>query len=180
MRKVLLGIAGAAALSIASGAQAQITFVPVAPDSSIFFEGNVGCDDPTAATPCAFMTSGSFTAPLGFDLVSATITSVFQAGNPSGDIDFTSVTLNGISFNLDPSGAVENGSLLNQLLLPGAFANTINVSGTTGGSGTFNGSLAFAVGAVPEPATWAMMLLGFAGIGSQIRRRRQKLQVHFA
>jgi len=27
-------------------------------------------------------------------------------------------------------------------------------------------------GAVPEPATWAMMLLGFAGIGMTIRKRR--------
>jgi len=29
-----------------------------------------------------------------------------------------------------------------------------------------------AVAAVPEPATWALMLLGFAGIGFTIRRRR--------
>jgi len=28
-------------------------------------------------------------------------------------------------------------------------------------------------GAVPEPATWAMMLVGFAGIGMTIRRRRK-------
>ena len=28
---------------------------------------------------------------------------------------------------------------------------------------------------VPEPATWAMMLLGFGGIGAMIRRRRQVL-----
>jgi hypothetical protein len=28
-------------------------------------------------------------------------------------------------------------------------------------------------GAVPEPSSWAMMLLGFAGIGMMIRRRRQ-------
>jgi hypothetical protein len=27
--------------------------------------------------------------------------------------------------------------------------------------------------AVPEPTTWAMMLLGFGGIGAMIRRRRQ-------
>jgi hypothetical protein len=26
---------------------------------------------------------------------------------------------------------------------------------------------------VPEPATWAMMLVGFAGIGMAVRRRRQ-------
>lgn len=34
---------------------------------------------------------------------------------------------------------------------------------------TLNGA---PVGGVPEPATWAMMLLGFAGIGLAMRRRR--------
>jgi hypothetical protein len=28
--------------------------------------------------------------------------------------------------------------------------------------------------ALPEPATWAMMLLGFGGIGFQLRRRRSQ------
>ncbi|HEY2356694.1 MAG TPA: PEPxxWA-CTERM sorting domain-containing protein [Phenylobacterium sp.] len=31
-------------------------------------------------------------------------------------------------------------------------------------------------GGVPEPATWAMMLIGFGGIGALIRRRRHTLQ----
>ena len=35
---------------------------------------------------------------------------------------------------------------------------------------TFNG----VTGAVPEPATWAMMLLGFGGIGMAIRRSRKR------
>lgn len=35
-------------------------------------------------------------------------------------------------------------------------------------------------GAVPEPATWAMMLLGFGAMGSTIRRRRQKMAISFA
>jgi hypothetical protein len=34
---------------------------------------------------------------------------------------------------------------------------------------TFNGS------AVPEPSTWAMMLLGFAGIGVAVRRSRKRM-----
>jgi hypothetical protein len=28
---------------------------------------------------------------------------------------------------------------------------------------------------VPEPATWAMMILGFGAVGSTIRRRRTRL-----
>ena len=34
--------------------------------------------------------------------------------------------------------------------------------------------------AVPEPATWAMMLLGFAGIGASMRRRRRLLLAQIA
>jgi hypothetical protein len=29
------------------------------------------------------------------------------------------------------------------------------------------------VSGVPEPATWAMMILGFAGIGAALRRRNR-------
>jgi len=33
---------------------------------------------------------------------------------------------------------------------------------------------------VPEPATWAMMLVGFAGIGMSLRRRRQTVLAQIA
>ena len=33
------------------------------------------------------------------------------------------------------------------------------------------------IGAVPEPSTWAMMLLGFAGLGFAFRQSRRKLSV---
>jgi len=36
------------------------------------------------------------------------------------------------------------------------------------------------VPAVPEPATWLMMLIGFGAIGSVVRRRRQTIQVSYA
>ena len=35
-------------------------------------------------------------------------------------------------------------------------------------------------GAVPEPATWAMMLVGFGAIGGALRYRRRKTSVSFA
>ena len=39
--------------------------------------------------------------------------------------------------------------------------------------GVDNVSILAAVGAVPEPATWAMMLFGFGAVGITIRRRRR-------
>jgi hypothetical protein len=33
------------------------------------------------------------------------------------------------------------------------------------------------VAAVPEPATWAMMLLGFAGLGFAFRQSRRKVSM---
>jgi hypothetical protein len=43
-------------------------------------------------------------------------------------------------------------------------------------TGTFDIAQA-AIGGVPEPATWAMLLLGFGGIGAMLRlaRRRQDI-----
>ena len=44
----------------------------------------------------------------------------------------------------------------------------------TDGKGVSNAAIYGYGGAVPEPATWAMMLLGFGGIGMAMRRRRKK------
>lgn len=46
---------------------------------------------------------------------------------------------------------------------------------------SFNGSLSYTVNAaVPEPATWAMMIGGFGAIGGAMRYRRRKASVSFA
>jgi hypothetical protein len=37
-----------------------------------------------------------------------------------------------------------------------------------------NGVVTPGVGAVPEPSTWAMMILGFAGLGFMAYRRKSK------
>jgi opacity protein-like surface antigen len=78
------------------------------------------------------------------------------------------------------NGSVQNSNRFNYL--PVGFDpnidNTYSVSLTTYLGGTVQHSLtAFAqVGAgapaVPEPATWAMMLIGFGAVGFQMRRKR--------
>lgn len=37
-----------------------------------------------------------------------------------------------------------------------------------------------APGGVPEPATWALMILGFGGIGTAMRRNKAKVRVNYA
>ncbi len=46
-----------------------------------------------------------------------------------------------------------------------AFANLIGNDGVRGGKGELDISLG--PPAVPEPSTWAMLLLGFAGLGAR-------------
>lgn len=49
----------------------------------------------------------------------------------------------------------------------------------TGGTYSQAGANEISQGAVPEPSTWAMMLVGFGAIGYGMRRRRQKVSVRF-
>ncbi|MBI0477237.1 PEP-CTERM sorting domain-containing protein [Sphingomonas sp. MA1305] len=54
-----------------------------------------------------------------------------------------------------------------------AFADNVTLS-TTGGSTTYN--FEAATGAVPEPATWAMMILGMGAVGFMLRSAKRRSQ----
>ena len=105
--------------------------------------------------------------------------------------------LNGVDFLLDFSGgntlygdlygtATPSGvPLLNNISLTydifGGTGQFLNATGTFLGVGTVDQrtpgvtQVAINFSAVPEPSTWAMMLLGFAGIGLALRHRRSAL-----
>ena len=61
------------------------------------------------------------------------------------------------------------------------FSNN-GIQGATGGAGgSFEfGTFTLTQAAVPEPATWAMMMLGFGMIGFAARNRRQQVRVTYA
>ena len=175
MRKNLLCTSVVTAASLfASSANAAEIFVKTDP-SWVYGDDTVSC---TLPAPCAFTRTFNFVTPTGFNLASADIASV--AVNAFTDINFSSVTLNGINFNIAGSGMFENRNLANQSLVPGGN-NSLIVTGTSGGGASFTGNLAFSqVAAIPEPATWMMMLLGFAGIGFTMRRKNKStLQVRY-
>jgi hypothetical protein len=59
--------------------------------------------------------------------------------------------------------------------------NTYSVNLSAGGrSLTTYAQIGAGAGAVPEPATWVMMLVGFGGIGFQMRRKRPQMPAQIA
>jgi hypothetical protein len=111
------------------------------------------------------------------------------------DLDITSVLINGTIFasellkdangvqcfveGVGTCGATEQFSASN-VPITGGQLNTIVVTGTSRGNGSYGGNLTFTPTAVPEPATWALMFLGFAGIGWTLRRKRSGALAQFA
>jgi hypothetical protein len=102
--------------------------------------------------------SGLYSIIVGTSTPGASITGVSLTGD-GGSPTYGSVT-----------GSAPSLSLLVSDLAAGdyrvAFSGTAPANG-----GVLSGNLTFIP--VPEPATWAMMLVGFAGIGLAMRRQRR-------
>ena len=93
------------------------------------------------------------------------------------NVDFTNIFISGISgtFNLtkvDDDGFSESWRRSNLLLGAGQYTLTMNGATAGAGAGALAGNVTIGQ-AVPEPGTWAMMLLGFGAIGFAMRRRKQ-------
>lgn len=163
--KRLLAATLATALLAGTAAQAAhtITFAPPAANGS--FSGTFGN---TAISAGAFSDTFNFTMPTG--VAAGTISSNFST-DQLNNIDFTAVTLNGTAFSVGSTGQTEFRSLNSLPVTSGT--QTLVVSGSSGGNASYSGTLAFTpTVAVPEPATWAMMITGFGGVGALLRRKR--------
>jgi hypothetical protein len=104
--------------------------------------------------------------------------------------------LDGMNFDITPSNLQNNGAIqtgpagqfytltINEAV-PGSgdylsvYTSSGNIYSTPYGSGIYSATITSIAGptlasAVPEPSTWAMMILGFAGLGLMGYRRKSK------
>jgi len=182
MRKLMYSVTAAAVLALGSTANAAV--VVTNPTPAIYTPpatgGFLGEVAPSAGATSVTVTP--FNDVFNFSIAGSPGSTNSQVGtillNGSQNINFTSITMDGSPFTLiSGPGAAEQWACcgaggLGSLLL-GVGPHNITLVGNLIGAnaGSYSGTLN--VQPVPEPATWAMMLLGFAGIGMSIRRRRQ-------
>ena len=128
------------------------------------------------------------TSPISFDF---SIGGVEGGGSTSGANIFLTNLLTGQTASYNPffigndnittaSGDIQNSARLNFSFLSSLnfnanTNNTYRIDLTAGGNTvtSFAQLGSGAVAAVPEPATWAMMLVGFGAMGVSLRRRRR-------
>ena len=99
----------------------------------------------------------------------------------SSGIDFTSAILTGPGGPYELVKEFDNGisefwNLSSLFLEAGTYTLTIN--GENNSTGSLGGTVT--INAVPEPGTWAMMLLGFGAAGFAMRRRRAPVLAQMA
>jgi hypothetical protein len=166
MRNLLFAAAAAATLMAAApyanaATVLNFTFAPDGNSAVASFN--------SSGTGTTFSDTYSFTLPAGFASTSLTSAAV----NGMTDTAFTSVMLNGTTLTTNSTGSIDEKSLLHVAVNPGS--NTLVVNGTSGGLFSYGGNVSFEklVSSVPEPASWALMIMGFGGLGAALRTKRR-------
>ncbi|MDP1025755.1 FxDxF family PEP-CTERM protein [Sphingomonas sp. KR1UV-12] len=162
-----------------------------------------------AATAIAASPASAATGLITFEFQNGSLVGLFGNTNPSGtgtdtynftldqasnvfastsslglrltftDLDFTSVKLNNVAFDNISSGVFELRTI-SQLVAAGPQTLTVGYRNAQFLS-SYSGKLVVTpVAAVPEPATWAMMLLGFGMVAGVARYRRRSANVTYA
>jgi hypothetical protein len=124
----------------------------------------------------AIGTSGAFTDVFTFSpsISSSDIIAQVTAYNFTADsgLSFSSVSLNGVSL-FTPTGVNPAIGLSGTITVSDLTSLVLTVSGMSSGGGAYGGNINIkAISAVPEPATYGMMLGGLALVGFVARRRK--------
>jgi len=160
-------LAAVALSASAAGAATYVNYGPVGSDGGFTITfGNTGITDADIADVF------TFTLPTGrTDFV---ITSTMSG--TSQNITWSSITFNGTEFDSSTAGWNEF-SFLNGVLVTEGSQQQLVLTGTGGGNASYSGVITFMPQAsvpVPEPAAWALMIVGFGGAGAALRRTRNR------
>jgi hypothetical protein len=149
------------ALGSAGSPQLDLTYTATSPGAGSIF---------LFASDTGFTSGGPFALTIGgTNPPGGTVTGQAWGGTSNTVLDFS-----GVLATVGPFNTAGYNGTASFTLAPSAnpFSLTIGtaIALTSGGSATGDLSLS----AVPEPSTWAMMILGFIGVGFMAYRRKDK------
>lgn len=171
---------------LAFGAAAAASLM-AAPASAATFVSNINFAIGNCAVQCTGLFGNGATVPTFDDYFTLTIPNngtlagQSQAITINGNLTFSSVYLQGPGlsgpiYNFTITNGNPSQAVLNPTggALSGAYR--LYVAGAANAQGTgYAGNITLA--AVPEPATWALFILGFGGLGLAMRRRNAQVRV---
>jgi hypothetical protein len=106
------------------------------------------------------------------------LSSFSVSGQTAGWAVIERTTINGVTLATTPlfTGVSDSAFSTNAAFAGALFTADEHYTITSVGEGSFNGGIDISA-AVPEPATWGMMLLGFVGLAFAFHKRRRVLGV---
>jgi len=172
----LLAAAAAATTMMAVAGAANATNYPITISvggSGTQTGGFTGVVTPDQLVGGFFNDTASFTLTLPGNLDSQ-LSTILLGG--IANVSFTQVYLDVLdaahTFQVTTQGDGTEKAVLSNPISVGVGAHTIFIKGTLAGDiGSYGGTVN--VAAVPEPATWAMMILGMGMVGFGLRMRRR-------
>jgi hypothetical protein len=161
----------ASALAVSAPAQAAVQFAG---------QGANNIVDGTGAFYDSAIPKGTFTDIINFDVATSGTADVgiIYLNVLSGITNLTA-SFNGSAINFEPlrpGSATLSGGVMSPIT---AGTQTLTISGLSGGKGSYSGNVAFS-SAVPELATWLMMIAGVGFTGAALRRRKSDYKVNYA
>jgi hypothetical protein len=132
----------------------------------LFFSAHTGATPgSTADVGLTFNVSGAPSLTDAFAVFAGTTTG-------TGTENLSEVLSNGVSLTLHAAGSTS--AIFSAIQSLSVVKDQDDFAGSAGSADSSILGNAFSVKGVPEPSTWAMMLLGFVGIGYATFRRRSK------
>jgi hypothetical protein len=115
----------------------------------------------------------------GPNALTAFLSTFSVSGQPAGWSIQAETLINGNQLALSNifTGVSDSGSSTNFAFAGTLFSAEAIYTITSSGVGSVNAGIDISVAAVPEPATWGMMLLGFIGLAAAFRKRRNIAEV---
>jgi hypothetical protein len=119
---------------------------------------------------------------VGFNLSSSALSIVWGSPNNDNTVTFYSlangqgtahsVTTDDLVANFPVGNNLDPGGYFINFGMAGGFESVVFSTGATAFEFAFTASPDQQITPVPEPSTWAMMILGFAGVGFMAYRRK--------